>query len=164
MSMRINEWTRTHDDKCRYDYERNMSERPLRYMTNNVQSRPDDMDTGNFTKSTHVSANNIQTANDLRPKMTNLNEISSLQTAQFATVPFMGSGELLSNNGYIDINSDLRGNATRLYEEAGKVQVQNYTPGFLQDDPQNGAILPNNWIVGGRSSRNDMRELYKEMC
>ena len=79
-------------------------------------------------------------------------------------MPFMGSGELLGQDNYINVNSDLRGDSTRLTEPAGKVQVEYYTPGYLQNDPQKGAVLPDNWVVGGRSSRNDMRELYKEMC
>ena len=164
MSLQINEWTRVHDDKSRYNYEVNASERPLRYITNNIQDRPNEMDVGNFTKNTHVSAENIQFSNKLRSSMTHLNEIQNLNTPSFVTVPYMGRGELLGVNNYVDINSDLRGNATRLTDEPGKVQVQNYTPGFLPNDPQVGAVLPDTWINGGRSSRNDMRELYKEVC
>jgi len=141
-----------------------MSQRPLRYITNNLQERPDEhSELGYYTASTHVSSNVVDNASKLRPQMTHLNEIQNLKTREIATLPYMGTGELIGENDFVDINSDLRGNATRLSSE-GKVQVEYYTPGFLSNDPQIGAVLPNEWILGGRSSRNDMRELYKEVC
>ena len=165
MSLRINEWTRTHDDKCRYEHEKNMSQRPLRYITNNIQDRPDEhSELGYYTAPTHVSSDVIDNASKLRPEMTHLNEIQNLKTREFSTVPFMGSGELIGEKGFVDINSELRGNATRMTAPEGKVQVEYYTPGFLPNDPQVGAVLPDEWTIGGRSSRNDMRELYKEVC
>lgn len=165
MSLRINEWTRTHDDKCRYDYEKNMKERPLKYITNNMQDRPDEhSELGFYTTSTHVASSVVDDSSRLRPEMTHLNDIQNLQTREFSTVPFMGTGELIGTSDFVDVNSDLRGNATRLTQDFGKVQVEHYTPGFLENDPQVGAVLPDSWVVGGRSSRNDMRELYKEVC
>lgn len=165
MSLRINEWTRTHDDKCRYDYDVNASKRPLRYITNHIQDTPDDqLHLGHYNTPTHMASGVVDEASKLRPQMTHLNEIQNLQVTPFSTVPYMGRGELLGNNNYVDINTDLRGSSTRLYTDPGKVQVANYTPGYLPNDPQVGAVLPDTWTVGGRSSRNDMRELYKEVC
>ena len=165
MSVRVNEWTRTHDDKCRYEYETNTSQRPLQYITRDKGPRPDEFsELGYYTTPTHVSSKVIDASTELRPEMTHLNEIQNLEARQFTTVPFMGTGELLGENNYVDINSDMRGNATRLTEDPGKVQVSGYTPGFLPNDPQVGAVLPDTWVLGGRSSRNDMRELYKEVC
>ena len=165
MSVRVNEWTRLHDDKCRYEYETNTSQRPLRYITRERSDRPDEQqELGYYTTPTHIASGIIDQSSELRPKMTHLNEIQNLESRQFATVPFMGSGELLGENNFVDINTDMRGNATRLNEEPGKIQVLDYTPGYLPNDPQTGAILPDNWTVGGRSSRNDLRNLYKEVC
>lgn len=165
MSLRINEWTRTHDDKCRYDYEQNISQRPLRYITRERQNIPDEQaELGYYTTPTHVASNVVDHSTELRPQMTHLNEIQNLEARPFASIPFMGNGELLGADNYIDLNSDLRGNASRLTDTPGKVQVEYYTPGFLENDPQVGAVLPDSWVVGGRSTRNDMRELYKEVC
>lgn len=165
MSLKVNEWTRVHDDKCRYNYEINASKRPLRYITNDIQDHPDEqMHLGYYTTPTHVASDVVNKSSGLRPQMTHKNEIQLLEAPVFPNMPYMGSGELLGQDNYININSDLRGDSTRLTEPAGKAQVEHYTPGYLQNDPQKGAVLPDNWIVGGRSSRNDMRELYKEIC
>ena len=165
MSLRINEWTRTHDDKCRYEYEKNTSERPLRYITRERQEIPDEQaELGYYTAPTHVSSDFIDKSSTLRPKMTHLNEIQNLDSKPFFAIPYMGNGELLGKQDFIDVNSDLRGNASRLTDSNGKVIVDGYTPGFLENDPQVGAVLPDSWTLGGRSTRNDMRELYKNVC
>lgn len=167
MSLQVNEWTRIHDDKCQYNYENNARQRPLRYITNNrTEFKPNDelSELGYYTTSTHTTPSQINDSSKLRPEMTNLNEVQSLETRQFPTVPFMGSGEFVgSTEDYVDINSELRGNATRL-TVSDKAEVVNYTPGFLPNNAQKGALLPTDWTHGGRSSRNDMRELYKDVC
>lgn len=166
MSLQVNEWTRTHDDKCRYEFNKNVSERPLRYITRDRQTLPDEhAELGYYTTPTHIASRFVDKDSELRPSMTHLNEIQNLETRQVTTVPYMGSGELIGNSDFANINSNLRSGSSRLAPtSSGKVQVENYIPGFLDINPQQGAILPQNWTVGGRSSRNDMRDLYKEVC
>lgn len=166
MNLQVNEWTRTHDDKCRYQFEKNASERPLRYITRERQNIPDEhTELGYYTTPTHVASQYVDKDSELRPTMTHLNEIQNLETRDFATIPYMGSGELLGNNDFANVNSDMRGNASRLHGyETGRVQVENYIPGFLDSNPQKDIVYPSQWVVGGRSTRNDMRELYKDVC
>lgn len=163
--LKINEWTRVHDDKCNYNYDRNISERPLKYIMNDRITSHESYynEPGIYIEGSHASIKDIQTSNELRSKATHLNDIRNLEERMYATTPYKGSGELIGKNELSDINSKLRGDSTRLTED-GKPLVEYHTPGFLPNDPQLGAMYPNDWVVGGRSSRNDMRNLYKKMC
>ena len=163
--------TRLHDDKCRFEFDRNVSKRPLQYITHTQHLNPsDNVDPlkfeGQHTVSTHVSPDAVPVHSDMRPTATNLNEIQLLQTDPFQIRPFEGSGKLLGRNDLMNVNSDMRGNASRVipFGEGETVTVAYHQPEFLTIDPQIGAVLPDSWLVGGRSSRQDMRELYKQTC
>ncbi len=166
----FNEWTRIHDDKCQYEYRLNNSKRPLRYIENTPVKSESAQDQyqfdGQYTQMTHIPPNEINLNTDLRPQTTNLNHIQLLQVKPFSINPYEGSGPLLKTNNLMNINTNMRGDSSRLipYNQGEKVFVSNHIPEFLSIDPQSGAVIPDTWTVGGRSTRQDMRELYKEMC
>ena len=164
--MQVNEWTRKHDDKCQYNYEINLSKKPLKYIMNDrMPAQPSQFyeDTGLYINGSHTSIKNVDVSNELRPEPTHLNNIQNLEARMYATSPYMGTGELIGTKDLSDVNSQLRGDATRLLNDK-KPMTTYYTPGYLPNDPQVGAVLPDEWVMGGRSSRNDMRELYKKVC
>tara|TARA_Y100000389_G_C17423044_1_gene497884 strand:- start:329 stop:817 length:489 start_codon:yes stop_codon:yes gene_type:complete len=160
----INEWTRKHDDKCQYKYDIEASKKPFKYITNEIAPSPQTYfdQAGVHVRGYHADISNIEKSNDLRPKLNHLNEIQNLNTRMVMGIPYMGSGALLGSKGLSDVDSRMRGDTTRMLN--AKPLVSDYTPGYLQSNPQDGAVLPDAWTRGGRSSRNDMRELYKKVC
>ena len=160
----INEWTRKHDDRCQYKYDIEASKKPFKYITNDTAPVPSEYydQAGVNIRGYHTDISHITQSNELRPSPTHLNEIQNLNTRMVMGVPYMGSGALISNKGLSDIDSRMRGDTTRMFN--AKPLVSDYTPGYLPSNPQEGAVLPVNWTRGGRSSRNDMRELYKKVC
>ena len=167
----LNQWTRVHDDKCRYTFENNASRRPLQYITNKEYITPssgyiDPLSIeGQYTASTHMPSNDVSVDTELRPAATNLNEIQLLQVSNEIN-PYKGSGVYIGNNNMANVNSDMRSNSSRLisYDEGARVGIPYQTPEFLNTNPQNGAVIPGQWTMGGRSTRQDMRELYKQTC
>lgn len=168
--MEVNQWTRTHNDQCEYDKRANNNERPLRYVTydpipeGQVNVLDPQVLGTSFGGIRHVNQNFIDQSNDLRPQLSNKNDINQLESRVFSTVPYMGTGELIGHGAYADMNSSLRSDATRNLHAEEKVLVSYHTPHYLHNDPQVGSVLPDEFTLGGRSSRNDMRELYTSMC
>lgn len=164
----FNQWTRKRDDLCQYDIQKGMSQKPLKYMTYTADYMKEECDVnvpGSLCGGvTHVGEESVDIETNLRSKMTNTNEIHQLHPQMFLTQPFMGSGELLGDNNLVSTNSELRSVHTKVDSSCFRPEVVYHTPHFLSNNPQVGAVHPDGWVPGGRSSRLDMRELHNQVC
>tara|TARA_Y100000389_G_scaffold3625_1_gene3486 strand:- start:1929 stop:2474 length:546 start_codon:yes stop_codon:yes gene_type:complete len=164
----FNQWTRNHDDKCSYDLQRGISQKPMKYVTYTADYMKEECDV-NIPGSlcggtTYVGSESVVVENELRSEMTNNNDINQLEPQMFLSQPYMGSGDLLGENNLVNVSSDLRGNHTKVDSSCFRPDVIFHTPHILLDNPQTGAVHPQGWVPGGRSSRMDMRELHNQVC
>lgn len=164
----FNQWTRKHDDLCSYDLQRGTSQKPIKYMTYTADYMNDECDVnvpGSLCSGVnHVGEESVDIENTLRGKMTNTNEIQQLNPVMFLTQPYMGTGDLLGENDLVSVNSKLRSDHTKVDSSCFRPDVVYHTPHILTTNPQAGAVHPDGWIPGGRSSRMDMRELHNQVC
>ena len=167
-SAQFNVWTRNHDDQCSLEIQRQMSEKPMKYVTYTAPYKEDECDinvAGSLCGGvSHVGHISIEGDNQLRPELTNKNDIHQLNNPLFLTQPYMGNGEFIGDKFNVSINSKLRSDPTKEDASCFRPQVSYHTPHILTHNPQEGAVIPDGWVQGGRSSRMDMRELHNQVC
>ena len=163
-----NQWTRKHDDLCSYDIQKGMSEKPMKYVTYTADYLKEDCDInvpGSLCGGvSHVGQGTVDIENSLRSQTTNDNQIHQLQPQMFLTQPYMGSGDFVGENDLVNKSSDLRSEHTKVDSTCHRPEVVYHTPHILTANPQYGAVYPDGWVPGGRSSRIDMRELHNQVC
>ena len=167
-AAQFNQWTRNHDDNCSYDIQKQMSEKPIKYITYVAPYKGDNCEV-NIPGSlcggiSHVGSNGVDIESGLRSSLTNKREIVQLTPAMFLSQPYKGNGEFLGDNYNVDINTKLRSDPTKVDSNCVRPEVAYYTPHLLNNDPQVGTVIPDGWVNGGRSSRVDMRELHNQVC
>lgn len=151
-----NEWNRIGFDECNKKRKDIQSEKPLKYRTNNRIDVKDDLSYG--ISSVHP----LNPTSLGRPELTNERYIHQLnmENTWSEIQPYEGNGEFIGSGNLVDSNSNMRSIPARVERSCNLAGVEINRFDFVDpsvQDPRH--IVPEAWVNGGTSTRNDFRKL-----
>lgn len=155
-----NEWNRIGFDECNKKRNDIQSEKPLKYRTNNLMS-------GERVAGSHLSyglssIHPSDPTNLRNPELTNERYIHQLNmdNTWSEIQPYEGNGVFIGSGNKIDSNSDMRAVPARVARSCNLAGVEIDRFDFIDSSIQDSShIVPEGWVNGGTSTRNDFRKL-----
>lgn len=148
----FNNWNRAGSDECNIKKNTSTSEKPLKYMENNIMKQTS-------TELIYGSSTAHINTDMAFPQPTSQRHIHQLKPDPFSFKAFEGNGDFIGSDIQIDTNSEIRATQSRVSKSCNLPGVNIDRFDFIDpaiQDPQN--VVPQ-WINGGTSTRNDFRNM-----